>query len=249
MARCVLFGFIFCSTLYTLSKFISGLQQMTVLSRTKRILLWNIAVATFIQSIFGTLILCILTIKDGVSEGILCDLDGYITPTCTFVILNHFAVLNLLQSHERTSIEENLKYILLFCWGFPMIFLSLPFVGIGKFITHGDNAFCCLNWRSTNIYDKSYFISLFGFAFLLPSIIIIKSKLTQDKSVLKYCKDELTWKISIVFLLLWMPFGVVALCGLSGFKVSETVELVVLIPGLASFAIAPFGMSRQLSLF
>ena len=252
----ILFGLLLGATTYTLVKLISSLgiiERFHVrLCETNVVILWGIVVATVIQIIFGTSILFITTLKDGAKEGFLCDLDGFATSACTFVIINQFALLCCCCCCDYSK-RGLLKVIgiLCICWSLPIFWSSLPFFGIGKYIPHGNQSFCCLNWESENIYDVIYFYALFIFAFLPPSLVIISSIFKRN---IREVNDEyqvhlrVHW-IALLFLLLWVPFGGTTMHTLFGYKTSGTAELVALVSGLTSYVIVPYLLSRQLDSF
>ena len=255
MENTITFGILFCTTSYLSTKLlnVSWMIKPSV-SRLQRAILRGIAVATFFQFVFGSTILFVSSFKGGIAEQeLLCQIDGFTTSTTTFAIINQVALMcYAFEVNICRFLERNMEKLLALCWGVPVLLSSLPFVGIGKYTSHGNNSFCCLNWESNKTSDQIYFHTMFIVAFIIPFLLILYSRVakpstTDNKSDYEGVRDKIMFPAALIFLTLWVPFGCVTMHNLSGFNVSGDVELLAVLCGLTSFAVLPLILCRELS--
>ena len=256
MDNTVWFGILFCTASYFSTKLLKDLSKIqSAISTSQRTIHWGLGAAMLIQTVFGTSILFVSSFKGGISEqGLQCQIDGFATSTTTFAIINQFVLMCFASKVQIPKVlENNIGRFLALCWGVAVFLTCLPFFGIGKYIPHGNGSFCCLNWRSDNIYDQVYFYMMLLIAFIIPSLLIGYSRTIQrdntDNQVEpdnQDIKEAVVFPVALMFLSLWVPFGGATMHSLSGFDTPGDVELLAVIFGLSSYVALPFILCRQL---
>jgi len=257
MESTMTFGLLFCTSLYFSTILFNDLYRIqTKFSRLQRKILWSHCMAVLLQTVFGSSLLFLSSFKDGIQEGSFqCHVDGFVTSTTTFVIINHLALLCFTSSTHTQQIHEgNTVKLMALCWAIPFFLTVLPYMGIGKYVTHGNNSFCCLNWSSENMFDRMYFYSMFVIAFIVPTLLIMCSRLSK-KTGLKIeptkgrqiLKRDISFQIAVLFIALWVPFGGATVHSLFGYKTPGDAELLAVVFGLSSYVLLPLILCQQLS--
>jgi len=267
MERSTTFGIILCLSSYISMEFLDALStrrlRNTSSLRVRRVLLWSIGVANIMQTMFGTLLLFLSSFTDGLKPGIRCNTDGFTTSAMTFVIINIITIMvvTYCNKHRMKYVEENLKTVIGVCWGFPLLISAFPFLGIGKYVPHGNGSFCCLDWTSRKPNDLLYFYTLLVVAFAMPCSFIVGSKIQEKKQIgcneddadekekgrsIRNKDTDSTFCIAMIFMLLWVPYGITTLYTLLGYSPSHEGENIALVSGLLSFVVLPFFMTRTL---
>ena len=236
--------------LYTISrsKVSFSIFQITFIS--------GIAISNILQTTLGTTVLLVASLRGGFYDnGALCQLEGFMTSTCAFLVINQLTVLCVFANRSNgCSPLKSIPVLVGACWSVGVILPSLPFVGVGRYVVQRTRRYCCLNWDSTNAVDKWYFYVLFTLEFTIPFVLIICSKIKQINGVKNnsfernesMISNARVFCIAMVFLMMWLPYGVHVLMVLCDIHTPEYIELGVLIFALTSFAIIPFMFSREL---
>ena len=218
----------------------------------------GIVVTNIIQTVFGTSVLLVASFRGGFhNDSTLCQMEGFVISASAFLFINQLTVLCVCSGRPKgSSFLRSTPALMLLCLAGGIILSALPFFGVGKYAVQRTKRFCCLNWESTNNADKMYFYILFTLEFTIPFILVVCSKITRMAR--KQCNGEkfvrnekcigienVIW-IAVVYMVMWMPYGVHVLLVLCGVHTPEYVELVVLLVALSSFAVTPFMLSREL---
>jgi len=275
MDHTIALGVVFCSSTYLSTKFLSDMKNTCrTLSLAQRTTLWGINIAILLQVMFGTAVLFLSSFSGGMEEGgWTCNVDAFVTSSTTFAVINLVALLCYISNNNNNNnnntshlLPKNVHpLLLLVCWGIPVLLSSLPFMGIGKYIPHGHNTFCCLDWRSEATQDRIYFYTMFIIQFLIPSLFILyhgtkhrnDTTTTYNNDTTTYNNDTTTYNndgqpvnmifhTALLFLTLWLPYGVTTVHSLLGHHIAGQVEFVAVVCGLCSFVVLPLLLSQWL---
>ena len=121
-----------------------------------------------------------------------CKWDGFIVTllgTSSIFLLTGISVQRyfiIFKSQRQTQIKNSkIVTAILFCFLFGILWAVFPLIGWGSYSLEGINISCAPNWKSSNMSDKSYTLSLFIFVLFVPCII------------LAFCYIRILFKVSI----------------------------------------------------
>ena len=121
-----------------------------------------------------------------------CKWDGFIVTllgTSSIFLLTGISVQRyciMCLSFKQTQIRKiNVLIAILFCFLFGFLWALFPLLGWGSYFLEGIGISCAPNWKSSNISDKSYTLSMFIFVLFIPCII------------LAFCYTRILYKVSL----------------------------------------------------
>ena len=93
--------------------------------------------------------------------------------------------LIICKNRNQTRIQKGkLVGPMFFCFLLGLLCAVFPLIGWGSYTIEGLNISCEPNWKSDNVSDKSYKLSLFVFALFVPG------------SILAFCYTRILYKVS-----------------------------------------------------
>ena len=129
-----------------------------------------------------------------------CKWDGFIVTllgTSSIFLLTGISVQRyciMCCAYKQTQIRKSrVMMAILCCFLFGFLWAVFPLLGWGSYFLEGIGISCAPNWKSSDISDKSYTLSMFVFVLFVPCII------------LAFCYIQILYKVStfnFVFVLL-----------------------------------------------
>ncbi|XP_057309180.1 opsin-3-like [Hydractinia symbiolongicarpus] len=226
---------------------------------TQYIFLCNIVLIMFTQTVFSTSTLFASAFfKEKILHGSNCEIDGFSAACCAFAMIMQMTLL-CLQYVQSPSFEGKYKqtFSAVFSWIWGIIWAVFPFFGIAKWVPHGENEFCCLNFSSKHQEDRYYFFALFVFTFIIPVFFMVlcyyKCKFIKAKENVGKIA-ELTFllnnvfSVALVLIVFWLPYGATSVLYINGYGnlVSSGVDTFSMFCGIFSYIVVAFTITSSI---
>ena len=108
-----------------------------------------------------------------------CKWDGFIVTllgTSSIFLLTGISVQRyciMCRAYKQTQLSKSRVLVtILFCFIFGFLWAVFPLLGWGSYFLEGIGISCAPNWKSSDISDKSYTLSMFVFVLFGPCIIL-----------------------------------------------------------------------------
>ncbi|XP_039277568.1 visual pigment-like receptor peropsin isoform X2 [Nilaparvata lugens] len=136
-------------------------------------------------------------------------------------------------------------YAVLSSWIASMVYASLPFFDISKFVCDAAGISCSLDWHPQKQVDQLY-IAVYIIISVLPTLVIcglkIQEKCQKRKYNLRTDDDQITEAVTMMIILMqisWIPSGLVSLFSLINIRLPKALVFMAPIANTISTAI-PF---------
>ena len=123
-----------------------------------------------------------------------CKWDGFIVTllgTSSIFLLAGISVQRyciMCRAYKQTQIRKGrVMMAIMFCFLFGFLWAVFPLLGWGSYFLEGIGISCAPNWKSSDILDKSYTLSMFVFVLFVPCII------------LAFCYTKILYKVCMLF--------------------------------------------------